>query len=194
MVNTPVIPNAIGIDVAYNEIQELMASIDWIERSYGKAKTITEDREGSSYTLPKVYNAKREYIPLEPDDRVKAFSFLQAYNESTFSEYNPHLNTYIRSQNISVIVWANLEKISNTLDYNFEENLIQEVMSVLNKSQNINAINSIDITIPNVWTDYSYSRFSNEFYKENFTTFKINMTITVNDRCFQGNSFNNINC
>jgi len=192
--NIPTIPNAQGIDEAFNEIQSVMAGISWMDAAYSRAKVMQEVREGTSYTIAKVYDGKRNWIPIEPNDTLKAFSFSYINTNRDIENYSPGVASFITNQPASLIVFANLEKISNGTDYLFNENLIHEVMSKINGQSSIINVTGISEDIANAWSDFSYSTFDVAFYKENFATFKIDYVVSYSNDCFTEPNYTNSIC
>ena len=188
MSNVPVIPSDVGLNANYNAIQTAMAGIPWIEESYSRAYRVKELRDNQAYYIPKVYNSKREYISLEPDDEVTGFSFIDVVGDEEFSSYNQGLDSYIVQQEVELIVFANIEQINNQEDYIFGQELQADVIKALTfgpcqgKIENINRIVS---GLEDVWNRYTYSQFDPKFYVENFVTFKVNMTLYSNYRCLR---------
>ena len=149
MSSVPVIPSNVGLNANYNAIQTAMAGIPWIEESYSRAYRVKELRDNQTYYIPKVYNSKREYISLEPDDNVTGFSFIDVVGDEEFSSYNQGLDSYIVQQEVELIVFANIEQINNQEDYIFGQELQADVIKALTfgpcqgKIENINRIVSI---------------------------------------------------
>ncbi len=189
--NVPVLSNPTGIDKIVVRIQEALAQIDWMEYSFGRAYRRKETRINESYYAPFVYSAQREYLNVEPQDDIKAYCFTEVSNSRSVREYDPLRKDWFQDQNISVVVFANLELIDNTDDSIFTEKLIEEVAYMLNSVSQIATIDSIEEGIENAFSDYDYN---NEWIKLNYGAFKINCTVSALNDCFQGNNFQTTNC
>ena len=93
----------------------------------------------------------------------------------------------------------NYEEVAKTWEGDFlfvvtpDEELKEEVISVLNQDVYELVINSLESGIERAWSNYNYSS-EDKFFNENYATFRLNCTINLNDRCFNGNSFNIEQC
>jgi len=190
-VNIPIIPDPVGSDVVVNSLQSDLAAISWIEYSFGKSYRMKEERNGDVYFIPKVYGSKKEYIRLDPNDKVTAFSFLKFQGE-TVNEFEIRKYSSVNSIDLDVIVFANLDLIDNTKDYIFSENLKQDVKNVLKSNLYVTSINSYSEGLDNVWSDYS--RPDGKFYTEKYATFSYNITIDYDEVCYVDNIYNKDSC
>lgn len=189
--NVPVLSNPTGIDKVVVDIQNALATIDWMEYSFGRAYRRNSPRYQEDYFAPFVYQAKREYVDVEPQDDITAYCFTEVSSTRNVREYQPIKKDWFQDQNISVVVFANLELIDNTDDSIFTEKLIDEVTYVLNSVSSIYTIDSIEEGIENAFSNYDYK---NEWIKLNYGAFKINCTVSALNYCFQGNNFTTTNC
>lgn len=189
--NVPTLDNPTGIDKVVTNIQNALAQIDWMEYSFGRAYKRNSPCMQESHYAPFVYQGKREYVDVEPQDDITAYCFTEVSNSRSVRDYDPHNKGWMQDQNISVVVFANLELIDNTDDSIFTEKLIQEVTYMLNSVSSIATIDSVDEGIEEAFSNYDYS---NDWIKLNYGAFKVNCTVSGVNDCFTGNSFQTNNC
>ena len=176
--------NPVGIDYVIQNIQLALSSIPWLQKSFGKSLRYTEEREGSDYLIPKTYYKNKEYTPLDPDDTVKAFSFLYEDDPSSVTGIGKtRINT-----TLNLVVFANL-KLIDTKDELFIEELINDVYSVLLDRKNMKVYNSIDNVnnifkwLPNAYADFSIST-EKKWIKENYASFRISIDVVYKQKSY----------
>jgi len=192
--NVPLIENPTGIDRVVQDLQESVANISWIEYSFGKSftrKKMLED--GRVSRLPYVYDEKREYLKVTPDDTVTAFSFVEVDTQETYTNYSTFNPSWNIEQDMSLVVFANLQKIDDE-DYIFTERLKEEVLDVVRRLGWVLNINSTTKGLEDTWTNYTYTEFKEKYFNENFSTFKVNLTAKFSRDCFTGNNFSKTTC
>lgn len=192
--NVPLIVDPQGVDVYVQALQEKVAEIDWIEFSFGKAFTRKKmDEDGRTIRNPYVYDEKREYLLITPCDDVSAFSFVEIDTQEDYSNYSSFNPSWNVSQDMSLVVFANLKRIDNE-DYIFTERLKEEVLDKIRTLGWIGSINSTVRGLEDTWTNYTYTDYNPKYFNENFSTFKVNLTAVFSRECFTGNNFNKSTC
>ena len=176
--------NPKGVDVPIQEIQiKLGVELPWLTKSFGKAIVREEGTEDDLKTLPFAYDHRREYIPLNPDDTVEAYSFM--YETATDTTVTSEGGSY-RNSNVSLVFFCNLELINRKDDTLFEEQLIEDVLDVLTVSFK-DSISNTDISIsklfPNAFEDFDTSD-NRKWFSKNIAAFKINFDLTYQKECF----------
>lgn len=189
--NVPALSDPTGIDKVVTNVQNALAQIDWMEYSFGRAYKRKELRNQQGYYAPFVYQAKREYLNVEPQDDVTAYCFTEVSDSRSVRQYDTHRKDWFQDQNISVVVFANLELIDNQDDSIFTEKLIEEVAYMLNSVSQIASIDTIEEGLESAFANYDYN---DDFIKINYGAFKINCTVSALNDCFQGNNFIKNNC
>jgi len=195
-VNTPIISNPVGIDFVIQEIQNGLSTISWLEYSFGKAYEKKEVRDNVVYDLPKVWIGNNEFQSVEPNDTVKSFSFIENFETEFISDWETRRYDHISTTSLSIVVFANLERIDNTRDYIFTEELKEDVLNVLRNVQYISSVDTI-----NKGLDQAYSRWSIEtikpvYYADKYSAFRIDVTAIINSACYtqDNNKYNINNC
>lgn len=178
----PLIPDPRGVDIPIQAMQASLITLPWLQLAYGQAFKAIKEIDGSRYTAPQVYAQQREWVDLEPDNTVSAFSFFEVIEPKS----NIVEDSQFWTQPISIVVYCNLEVIDSTKDWIFTEELIEEVTDLLTFS-NLSFIDSTTISverrIENAFSEYSYWTFDQRFIKRNFDAFKINFIVQYNNQC-----------
>lgn len=187
----PIITDPVGVDAICQSIQlQLAIDLDWIEKSYGKALVIRdnriEDGVSTDYVIPKVYKGGREFIPIEPDDSVTAFSFLY----ETIGAPEISQGSFYKSQtNLNLVVFANTERISEVSeDYLFIEVLKEQVKESLYRNDSVR-LSILEDTLQvfkhfdDTWTDFDINNGQNKWLKHNYATFRINFDVSYEFNC-----------
>lgn len=187
------IPNPTGLSISINEIQDAMATIPWIELSFGLSEKGKDIRDGVPYFIPKVYGDNRERISLEPDDRY-TFSFIEVTRPKIYASQQVQAYNFIAQQDVSVIVFANNEYISNTDDHLFIEKLIQDTENALIRVKSLDSFSNTDRGLEDAWGNYTISKIEDNFYKLNASTFRINFTVVYSQDCYQTPIYTNSTC
>jgi len=181
--------NPKGVDIPIQEIQiKLGVELPWLTKSFGKAIVREEGTEDDLKTIPFCYDHRREYIPLNPDDTVESYSFMYETDGDTIilSETGG-----LRSSNISLVFFCNLELIDRKNDSLFEEKLIEDVLNVLTTFKDSIDPKTISISkrFPRAFEDFD--TFDNrKWFSKNIASFKINFDLVYQKNCFS----TNLNC
>ena len=194
--NIPLINDPKGLYIPIQDIQNRLGLLNWVEYSFGRAFTRKEPREETTYIAPKVYAGNKEYLIVEPRDDVSAFTFIELNGDETINDWETQgINRgYNSTQNISVVMFANLRKIDTDRDYIFDEELKLDLLKQIKDSPYVVTINSIERGLSNVWSPYSYDTIEDVFYSDNFATYRINCDIRLYQRCFEDQTFNLQTC
>lgn len=137
------IPGPVAIDAVIKNIQsKLAASVPWLQKVFGRAHLQSEPphqkaggksgQQGRDTIVPVVYY-KMEPYDARPNDNLSAYSFFFVRDPLRFLEYDA-LSTDSRvSQPVSLIVWANLQKVNAAKAYDYTEELRGDILAVLAK-------------------------------------------------------------
>jgi hypothetical protein len=82
------IDNATGLDAVIKSIQTDLATIPWLQKSFGRAWEFTEKQESRVVRVPKVYQGESEYLNVLPNDHLSAQSFIMADGPEEWTEYD----------------------------------------------------------------------------------------------------------
>lgn len=145
-----------GVDAALQDIAKRLATISWLEKSWGRAYSVMTQQSNNrpSYN-PMVYISKSEYYEVVPNDRFKAFSFWgvdgpeQAEDQINFSMTNSMWSTDVYG-----IFWCDLKKINRDADHIFTQDLIQEVLTKLKLESSFTLTRIYDEKIEDIYRGF----------------------------------------
>jgi len=162
--NIPIIPNPIGFDAAVADLQTAVATVSYIEKSFGRAFIHREMRAGKMITLPKVYQGSGEYYNPLPNGELKASTFILAIGEEHCEDYQQYEQN-IFTRKVALIFWGNLQLIDPDKDYIFLEEVKSDIMIAIKESKSFK----------------SYDAYIDERYSEVFREFASYLTNTARD-------------
>jgi len=142
----PLFPELKGIEKRVQDLQQNIAELDWLEYSFGLAKTVDLGVEEEDLA-PVVYTGVRS-DPLDmrpwPDDVYRSYAFWLLTDPSEFLYFDNvgSLNRYPKVQQpVALVVCLDNEKISPGQDRNITHSLCRE--ELVNKLNNKNMSNGI---------------------------------------------------
>lgn len=187
-----VITDPVLLDKVIKQIQTALAVVDWITFSFGRAFKKFQVINDVKTSYPAIFQAwKKDYYNAYPNDNInKGYSFVFADPGDDITEHNSRRNHNIE-RDISIIVFYDMEKIDNTLEYPFHEQLKEDVffqLSTINKE--ILVINDITDDIEQVFDDFTPSEIKAEFLGERYGAFKFECTVFYRNENCAINAFN----
>ena len=175
----PTIPNPVNADTYINLLQTALSGISWIEYSFGR--TTRHSEKGKIY--PKTYQTSKEYQIVMPNDNLgKGYSFIEV--DSAEPEFNLDQQS-IWEYGISVICYANYNKIDSTKDYPFVEELLQDVMVVFIDETILCEIipNKIFFEVEEIFRDYTLDIINSQYLIFPWGGFRIDATMKFIGDC-----------
>ena len=140
----PLFPELLGTEKRVQDLQQIIAELDWLEYSFGLAKRVTIERDEDFESAPVVYTGVRSDsldVRMWPSDVFKAYAFWDLIDPSEFL-YFDNVNARRRypkiEQPIALIVCMDNKKISHDQDYN--------VTHSLNKNELVNKLNNTNMS------------------------------------------------
>lgn len=179
----PTLPEATGFDAEMQRLQLLLADeLPWLAVSYGKAYRATR-REGGApkgklLTYPQVYDGKREYRDVLPNDNVTSQSFFFPTGPAVNTAREPLPGTLGFTMAADLILWANLEKVDSTKDYRYEAELLQDVVRVLNQDGQ-SLITRVFTAPEDVFRGFSVEVVPEKVLKAPYAGFRISLELNV---------------
>lgn len=152
----PVIAIPIGLDAVIQSLQQDLATLTWLDKSFGRAWEFKEKgADGKIIKVPKAYMGKGEYHNVLPNDNLKAQSFISVRgNERWDLDYTRASDNGLE-RDLSCIFWFNLKKIDPTKDYIFTELLKKDVEKVIKANKYVKLIsNYYDERVEDVFDGY----------------------------------------
>jgi hypothetical protein len=183
----PTIPNPIFVDAAIAEIQTQLGTVSWLTHAFGRSYIKKEMRSGNETIVPMVYKGQAEYLPVQFNDNLQAQSFFEVGTQTLNGEYDTNgINFY--DVPVSLIVWANLKKIDGVKgnSYYFAEELKRDVRQALRDSTFVESrlvIDSISEDIDAIFSEYTFTQITYQFFTYPYVAFKFDMTLTIQEVC-----------
>ena len=151
------------IELIRNELTQL----SWLEYTFpavqiGKNQVTNE-------TFPECYvnDGTYESVRIYPENNIKAFCFFEKRNWNA-NESNLGLNIY----NLTAYFWVNLKLIS-TLNYNYTDTLVNDVLQIL---RNIGA-NNLTVSYDDIFRKFGIDYSKNQLFMFPYSAFKIDFSI-----------------
>jgi len=169
------------VDVIIKKIQTQLASLTWITKSFGRAYKHTRLVDSRTVTYPAIFQSwKSDYYDGFPNDNLTAYSFIYVNPEEIIEKGSKIHNI---QRKISVIIFFDLEKIDNTLQYRFTELLKEDVLIKLGNVRGLE-VNGTSDEVEDAFSDFSISEINPEFLKERYGALRIDCTVYyLNTKC-----------
>lgn len=163
-------------------IQTQLATLSWVEKCFGIASIAEMKKEdGSIERFPRIMSQTttgvKEYIDVRYDDSLKAQIFFERNGEIVMGE-NDEFDQV--SYPLSIICWANMNKVDAGRAYDFTEMLAGDVIRILRDQFDSNISDRLDIELraENVYSKYTMSDVENRFITAPYTAFRISFVYT----------------
>ena len=179
-----IIADPVLLDKEIAAIQAAMSTLPWLAKSFGRAFKHFKTSEGSKVSFPAIFQAwKKDYYNAFPTDHVISQSFVFADPSEVTENHSKKIHQI--EKDISIIVFFDMERIDNTLEYPFQEKLKEDVIIALSIVGNKRLeINEITDDIEEVYNDFSVSEIKTEFLQERYGAFKFDCTLFYkNENC-----------
>jgi hypothetical protein len=168
----PTIDTPHGLDVVIQSLQQSLASLPWLEKSFGRAWHFNG--------VPKAYSGKGEYINVLPNDNLVSQSFIIADREEETVDYSVPAFTIDFQRRLNIFFWFNLKEIDANKDYIFTEELKGQVQKILKRNRYVKSINSYDDQ--NIFQEYKLKDDA-KYMMYPFAGFQFNITVAYYEEC-----------
>lgn len=184
-----------GIDKPIQELAINLASLGWLQKSFGRAWTSQrKDSSGKTILYPEIWQGMeesgqdRDLLNVMPNDNLKSQSFFKVDDPVEVLEYSQNL-FFLKAAPVSIIFWCDLRAINKTLDYRFIEILKQQMTDKIKRftfSQESGA--SIDILRTweepaNVFRGYTIVAPDAQELVHPYAGFRIECRLTFREAC-----------
>jgi len=179
-----VIADPVLVDKEIKDIQTEMDKITWLEFSFGRAFKQFRLNKDTKVSYPAIFQEKnKDYYDAYPNDHIKSYSFVYV-DPSSIAEFNVK-RSHNFDQDISVVVFFDMEQIDDTLNERISEKLKEDVIFALSSLKPTRLqINNITDDIEDAFSDFTPSEIKAEFLKRKYGAFKFDCTVFyTNDNC-----------
>ena len=181
-----VVPNSASDSILDARVVALMqtqlATLTWLDACYGIAQVAEMKKDDGSIerfprTCANLSGVVKEYKDVRYDDSLKAQIFFERDGEILFGQNDEYDET---TYPLSIVCWANLNRIDNTNPFDFTERLAGAVIKLLrdNFRYNISDALQVELRAENVYSKYTMSDVDNRFITLPYTAFRISFTYT----------------
>lgn len=151
-------------------IREKLNSLSWLNSVYPAVK-IGKRENGDTYPQLYAQNGKRKILDLIPSTKEKSYCFFEKRDYEIANEQG-ELNSY----NLTLTFWGQLNIVDETLDYDFTDNLISDVINILQSFEVENMIISRE-----TFGNFNLHESNKQFFMSPYFTFEIKFTIKSNN-------------
>lgn len=181
-----------GIDIVVKSLQILYEEFSWLEKSFARAVIRSEKRKSQTgadfdYIFPGMFSRVgddvHDYLNMMELDNYDAYSFFLALDPEESISYEEEIQNQYRRR-LDNIIWLNLEKVDNTKDYDYLEEIKHDVK---NKIEN-NRFGTVDIVSIEdepeaIFREFSLETTDTQFLYYPYRGFRIQMNVTYDEQC-----------
>lgn len=184
--SVPTIPNPIGVDLVIAQLQASLATLTWLQKSFGRAQTMPRTVLGQKRIEPMVYQGTQEYYPVMPNDSLKSYSFWRVNGPRVTVDYEANMNTggrfYFKDQ-ADLIVWIDLKNNDPSKDFVYTELLIQDVLVKLNRDPNVAVVRVWDDKAEDIFKGYTLFENHRDLLMYPYAAFRIETILSYQFQC-----------
>jgi hypothetical protein len=169
-----------GFDLAIQQIQiQIKNELPYIAKVYHRAYLFTE-QEGSvrGVKVPKVWEDKREYINVLPNDNQPAMLFFYPTGEEEIKEFDDlDSRNNLFEREVCLILWLNTEKLQNHLTGPSLSKVKSDLLELLSTSDNVVKVSSMeDNDVRKIYREF-YIDYKSQYLMLPFAGLRINFTV-----------------
>ena len=178
-------------DLAIDKVNVVLERhLSWLEKAYGRTvrrgATKIDSRTSNPskgreqlYYYPSLYKEDGEYMNMLPSDSRKNVCFWQVHDAQTVDDNM----TFPRlTAKVSCIFWVKLTDIYAEADYEYTENIKEDILDALKVAPYVN-VKKIYEEPKNVFSDYAVSEVPVQFQMFPYYSIKVEMEMTVQMGC-----------
>jgi hypothetical protein len=187
----PLIEEPVNIDRPIQEMQQALAGLGWLEKSFGRAYESYKTMTGPLGTTTKVYpevwqGVGKDLLEVLPNDNLKSQSFFRLHEPQEVIDYVMDGYSMMRAT-VSIIFWFNLKEIDPTIDYRYIELLkgqVQRVLTTMLFSPDSSLkVSRIFDTADRVFETYDLSNVRDQELVHPFGGFRFEVELTYREDC-----------
>lgn len=184
---TPLIESPVGIDKPIQDIQIAMATIPWIEKSFGRTWQAYKLVNKKEVTYPETWQGTGlDFLDVMPNDNLNAQSFITVGEPFRIPVYNKR--NYNRVTGIiNIVVWFNLKNLVSVVEYRFTETLKLQILRTLNEmtfqAEAGITINQIWEQANNVFAGFTIDRLKQQELVHPYGGFRFECSLTYLEDC-----------
>jgi len=171
-----IIDSPVGIEVPIQAIQLQLQSLDWLQKSFGRAITFNETYDNKTVKKPKILQSDGDYYNVLPNDNFVSQSFISVIsNETSLSIFKG--NSKMKTRDLRITFSGNIKEIGKTT-----EQLKIEIENELSKVYEVKKINSfVDEKAETVFDGYTIDDKNTQYSMFPFFCFRFDITVIYSD-------------
>lgn len=180
------IADPVNVDRPIQELQQALAALPWIEKSFGRAFDSYKVVDGRPYIYPQVWQGPgKDLLEVMPNDNLKSQVFWRLEDPIAVVEYVPDGYSQMRAS-VSGIFWFKYTDIDDTLNYPFIELLKGSAQRAITTA--LLTDSSVEITriwegADNVYRGYTLDKIAKQELVYPFGGFRIDCDLTFLENC-----------
>lgn len=164
-----------GLDAAILDVnQSLLQGLNWLDRAYGKADKLEEERDGRRVRFPGIYaggGLKTQYVRMFPDRTLGNFCWVDV-DDGYEADWIPGQQSYLTAR-ASWVFWYNIEDVFGVNSDNYtNRNVIDAVMIALRFAKGLEVTNIYERG-ENIYKGYDINEVKNQFLMRPYQGFRI---------------------
>lgn len=185
----PVIATPTGLDTVIESIRVALSSLTWLEKSFGRGWELKEKGiDNKIKKIPKVFvgtntSGEGEYLPVLPNDFLKAQSFIAAKGPEEWDQFN-RFDGSMKSRRLSIIFWVNLKLIDQTKNFIFIDQLKTDVEKILSHHSSVaKMIAYYDEKVEDVFYGYSIEDVDTQYLMYPYSGMRFDILVNYPEVC-----------
>ncbi len=185
---TPQIEEPVNIDRPIQELQNELATLGWLEKSFGRSfPSFRIDGSGKKLIYPEVWQGVgKDLLNVMPNDNLKSQSFFKVEEPIQVAEFVPGGYSQMKGT-ISIIFWFNLKEIDLDLDHRYLEILQaqaqKKITGVLFTPTSSIKILRIWHTAEQVFRGYDLTQTAAELFSHPYGGFRFECELSYMEDC-----------
>jgi hypothetical protein len=164
-----------GITTKLNAMADKLLALPWLSRTFAQAVS-DQNNEGNNY--PIAFSNTVGETPLSSYIDLSPSKMLITFNDPFFGR-----NANEVEVPVSLVVWADLNRIDSDAGYIVTNELIEDVINTFSLIGGV-TLSQIFLDPPSVWDGYTFT--SNDYQlvnKHPYASFRIDFTVRTNTKC-----------
>lgn len=178
------VPNPINLDAAIASVQSDLAVIPWLQKIFGRARTVNRKDRRSQELMPMVYQIGKEYQEAFINDNITSHCFFRVFGPVRMPEFSNMRPIDHAEATIDLIVCGNLQKINRDLDYIYTETLVKDVIAAIRQNSNITILEYEDERPQDVFRGYTIHEEKRDLLMYPFFAFRITFILQYQMKCY----------
>ena len=168
-----------GIDKVIEDICLSLSNITWLSNIYRRAWMINNSVGGNGSFTPMVYLQEMSYYNVLPNDNFSALSFVTITSpERRVNQTDVNTASWEaqKERDLAIVIWCNLERVDNSKDYPFVEELKTIIEPLLENVEGLTINSYVDEDYRQIFSGYDISETDNKFFAYPYAAFRFNCT------------------